>query len=98
MDVNKIYSENFIENIFPTKYLYGRNQCQVQFYKPFSSLQLNWDMKCILIGLVKCFGNSSLFYIFILREISEVSRPSDKHFMVNVAILNQRSRSAKSIF
>ena len=47
---NKIYSESFIENILPTKYLYGRNQCQVQFYKPFSSLQLNWDMKCILIG------------------------------------------------
>ena len=47
---NKIYSESFTENILPTKYLYGRNQCQVQFYKPFSSLQLNWDMKCILIG------------------------------------------------
>ena len=47
---NKIYSESFIQNILPTKYLYGRNQCQVQFYKPSSSLQLNWDMKCILIG------------------------------------------------
>ena len=47
---NKIYSESFIESILPTKYLYGRNRCQVQFYKPFSSLQLNWDMKCILIG------------------------------------------------
>ena len=47
---NKIYSENFTENILPTKYPYGRNQCQVQFYKPSSSLQLNWDMKCILIG------------------------------------------------
>ena len=78
---NKIYSESFIENILPIKYLYGRNQCQVQFYKPFSSLQLNWDMKCILIGeklvnlevTLKCFGNSSLFCIFILREISEVS-------------------------
>ena len=46
----KIYSESFIENILPAKYLYGRNQCQVQFYKPFSSLQLNWDMKCILLG------------------------------------------------
>ena len=41
--------ESFIEDILPTKYLYGRNQCQVQF-EPFSSLQLNWDMKCILIG------------------------------------------------
>ena len=38
---NKIYSESLIENILPTKYLYGRNPCQVQFYKPFSSLQLN---------------------------------------------------------
>ena len=38
---NKIYSESFIENILPTKYLHGRNQCQVQFYKPFSSLQQN---------------------------------------------------------
>ena len=47
---NKMYSESFIENILPTKYLYGRNQYQVQFYKPPSSLQLNWDMKCILIG------------------------------------------------
>ena len=47
---NKIHSESFTENILPTKYLYGRNQCQVQFYKPSSSLQLNWDMKCILIG------------------------------------------------
>ena len=47
---NKIYSESFVENILPAKYLYGRNQFQVQFYKPFSSLQLNWDMKCILIG------------------------------------------------
>ena len=47
---NKMYSESFIENILPTKYLYGRNQCEVQFYKPSSSLQLNWDMKCILIG------------------------------------------------
>ena len=47
---NEIYSKSFIENILPTKYLYGHNQCQVQFYKPFSSLQLNWDMKCILIG------------------------------------------------
>ena len=47
---NKIYSESFIETILPTKYLYGCNQCQVQFYEPFSSLPLNWDMKCILIG------------------------------------------------
>ena len=39
---NKTYSESLIENILPiaTKYLYGCNQCQVQFYKPFSSLQL----------------------------------------------------------
>ena len=42
---NKMYPESFIENILPRKYLYGRNQCQVQFYKPSSSLQLNWDMK-----------------------------------------------------
>ena len=28
---NKMYSESFIGNILPTKYLYGRNQCQVQF-------------------------------------------------------------------
>ena len=47
---NKIYSKSLIENILPTKYLYNRNQCQVQFYKPSSSLQLNWDMECILIG------------------------------------------------
>ena len=32
---NKIYSESFIENILPTKYLYGRNQCKVQFYTEF---------------------------------------------------------------
>ena len=44
---NKIYSESFIKNIL---HLCGPNQCRVQFYKPFSSLQLNWDMKCILIG------------------------------------------------
>ena len=80
---NKIYSESLIGNILPRKYLYGSNQCQVQFYKPFSSLQLNWD---------------SLFCIFILGEISEVSNTWNKPFMVNVAILNQRSRSAKSIF
>ena len=30
---NKLYSESYIEK--HTKYLYGRNQCQVQFYKPF---------------------------------------------------------------
>ena len=42
----KIYSESLIENIATTEYLYGCNLCQVQFYKPFSSLQLNWDMKC----------------------------------------------------
>ena len=47
---NKIYSESFIRNILQTKYLYGRNQCQGQFHKSSSSLQLNWDMKCILIG------------------------------------------------
>ena len=47
---NKTQSESPIENIPPTKYLYGRNQCRVQFYKPSSSLQLNWDMKCILAG------------------------------------------------
>ena len=47
---NKIYSESFIENIFFTKCLCGRNLCQVQFYKSFSLLQLNWDTKCILIG------------------------------------------------
>ena len=28
---NKIYTESLIENILPTKYLYGRNQCQLQF-------------------------------------------------------------------
>ena len=28
---NKIYHESFIENILITEYLYGRNQCQVQF-------------------------------------------------------------------
>ena len=78
---NKIYSESFIEHILPTKYLYGRNQCQVQFYEPFSSLQLNWDMNCCGNGLLIeklinlevtliCF---SLFCIFVLREISEVS-------------------------
>ena len=43
-------SLSFIKNILPTKYLYGPNQYQVQFYKPSSSLQRNWDMKCILIG------------------------------------------------
>ena len=80
---NKIYSESLIDNILPTKYPYGRNQCQVQFYKPFSSLKINWD---------------SLFCIFILGEISEVSSTWNKPFMVNVAKLNQRSRSAKSIF
>ena len=32
---NKIYSESFIENILPTKYLHGRNQCQVQFMRIF---------------------------------------------------------------
>ena len=47
---NKIFSDSFVENILPVEYLYGRNKCQVQFYKPLSSLQLNWDMKCILIG------------------------------------------------
>ena len=47
---NKISSKSYIENILLTKYLYGRNQCQVQFYEPFSSLQLNWDTKCILIS------------------------------------------------
>ena len=47
---SKIYSEGFIENISIIKYLFGHNQCQIQFYKPFSSLQLNWDMKCILIS------------------------------------------------
>ena len=38
--VNKIYSESVIDNILPTKYLYGRNQCQVLFYKHFNSPQL----------------------------------------------------------
>ena len=80
---NKIYSESLIENILPTNYLYGHNQCQVQFYKSFSSLQLNWD---------------SLFCISILGEISEVSSTWNKPFMVNVAILNQRSCSEKSFF
>ena len=47
---NKIYSKSLIENILKTKYLYGRNQCQVQIYKPYSSLQLHWDMICILVG------------------------------------------------
>ena len=47
---NKIYSESFTENILPTKNLYDRDQSQVRFFKPSSSLQLNWDMKCILIG------------------------------------------------
>ena len=37
---NKIYSETLIENILPTKYLYDRSQCQLQFYKPCSSLHL----------------------------------------------------------
>ena len=46
---NKTYSESFIENILPTKYLYGHTQCHVQLYKPSYSLQLNWDMKCILV-------------------------------------------------
>ena len=32
---NKIYFESFIENILLTKYLYGRNQCQVQFMSLF---------------------------------------------------------------
>ena len=32
---NKVYSESFIENILPTKYLYGRNQCPVQFKSLF---------------------------------------------------------------
>ena len=43
---DKIYFGSFL----PKLYLCGRNQCQVQFPKPFSSLQLNWDMKSILIG------------------------------------------------
>ena len=80
---SKIYSESLIGNILPRKYLYGSNQCQVQFYKPFSSLQLNWD---------------GLFYIFILEEISEVSSTWNKPFMVNVSILNQKRGSTKSIF
>ena len=62
---NKIYSESLIENILPRKYLYGSNQCQVQFYKPFSSLQLHWD---------------SLFCICILGEISEVSSTWNKPY------------------
>ena len=61
--------------------IYGSNQRQVQFYKLFSSLQLNWDMKCILIGQEaslpsdnnEMFWQYSLFCIFILGEISEVS-------------------------
>ena len=32
---SKIYSKSFIENILPIKYLYGRNQCQVQFMSLF---------------------------------------------------------------
>ena len=80
---NKINSESLIRNILPRKYLYGSNQCQVQFYKPFSSLQLNWD---------------SPFCIFILGEIFEVSSTWNKPFMVNVAVLNQISHSAKSTF
>ena len=28
---DKICSESFTKNILPTKYLYGRNQCQVKF-------------------------------------------------------------------
>ena len=55
MSDNKIYSESLIENILPTKFLYGRKQCQAQFHKPFSLLQLNWN---------------SLFCVFILGEIS----------------------------
>ena len=42
---NKIYSESFIETILPTKYLYGRNQCQVQlraFF--FTSAKLGYEM------------------------------------------------------
>ena len=31
---NKIYSESFNQNVLPTEYLYGRNQCHVQCYKP----------------------------------------------------------------
>ena len=41
---NNICSESLIENILPTKYLYGHNQCQVQFYKPFSSTKLGYEM------------------------------------------------------
>ena len=44
------YTQSFTENILPTKYLYDPSQYQVQFYKPFSLLQLNWDTKCILMG------------------------------------------------
>ena len=29
---NKIYSESSTENILPTRYLYGRNQCQAFFF------------------------------------------------------------------
>ena len=47
---HKIHFESLTENILPTKYLYVCNQCQVQFYKPFSLLQINWDMKCTVIG------------------------------------------------
>ena len=32
---NKIYSKSFIENILPTKDLYGRNKCRVQFMSLF---------------------------------------------------------------
>ena len=48
--------------------------------RAFSSLQLNWDMKCILIGKEhsQCSGNTemcwqySLFCVFTLDEMSEV--------------------------
>ena len=73
--------ESFIENILPTKYLYGRIISVLNtLYEPFSSLQLNWDMKCILIGLeaskhsgnIELFWQYNLFCTFILGEISEV--------------------------
>ena len=37
--------QSFIENILPTKYLHGRNQCQVQFMSLFfTSTKLGYEM------------------------------------------------------
>ena len=100
--------ESFIENVLPIKYLYGRNQCQVQFISLFLHFNytVSWDMKCTLIikklvnivVTLKCFGNTVCSaYLHWVRSLrSEV--PWNKPFMVNIAILNQRSHLSKSIF